>query len=178
MIVAIGGPPGSGKSTTAELYAKTYDCALVSAGAIFREQAGTRRMSLEEFGTYAESHPEVDRFLDDEVIVRVTSLSRLRDVVSEGRLQAALFARRKIPALKVLVDAPILVRAERVAERDSLLAGEAHRQIVAREASERTRYLRLYGVDANDPSHYDLILDSSRLLPAEIVSAIRKKAKE
>ena len=176
MIVAIGGPPGSGKTTAAELYATTFQCALVSAGAIFREEAKTRGLSLEQFGVYAESHPEVDRSLDDAVIERATSLARLGEVVTDGRLQAALFARRGIPALKVLVDAPLALRAERVSQRETIPVGEAHRQILAREESERARYRRLYGLDANDQAHYDLVLDSSRLPPEEIVTAIRKRA--
>jgi len=116
MIIAIGGPPGSGKSTAAALYAETHGCTLVSAGQVFREGARARGLSLEAYGAYAATHPEVDRELDALVLRRAAELAMSGDVVTDGRLQAALFAREKVPSLRVLVDAPLEVRAERVAK--------------------------------------------------------------
>lgn len=74
MIVALGGPPGSGKTTAAEGYAQTHGATLVSAGAIFREHARDRNMSLKAYGAYAEAHLEVDKELDDAVITRAVEL--------------------------------------------------------------------------------------------------------
>ena len=68
MILAIGGPPGSGKTTVAERIAKDHGYALVSAGTMFRKMAADRKMSLEEFGRFATEHPEVDRALDAQVV--------------------------------------------------------------------------------------------------------------
>jgi len=175
MIIAIGGPPGSGKSTAAALYAETHGCTLVSAGQVFREGARARGLSLEAYGAYAATHPEVDRELDALVLRRAAELAMSGDVVTDGRLQAALFAREKVPALRVLVDAPLEVRAERVAKREGIPPGEARRQILIRESSERARYRELYGLEANDRAHYDLVLDSSTLSPEEIVAAIRAR---
>ncbi len=50
MIIAIGGPPGSGKSTAAALYAETHGCTLVSAGQVFRE--GAFAISIGTPGSY------------------------------------------------------------------------------------------------------------------------------
>jgi len=176
MIVAIGGLPGSGKSTAASLYARRHGCVHVSAGALFREQAKARGMSLEAFGTFAEAHPEVDRELDDRILARTRELSAHGDVVTDGRLQPALLGRGGVPALRVLLDAPLQVRAERVAKRDGLRVAEARARIEEREASERRRYREIYGLDANDRAHYDLVLDSVRLSPEAIVDAIRARA--
>jgi cytidylate kinase len=175
MIVALGGPPGGGKSTAAALYVRRHGGALLSAGEAFRELAKARGLSLQEFGAYAEAHPEVDRELDAMVIRRALSLASRGDVVTEGRLQAVLLHREGAKVLRVLIHAPLDVRAARVAERDRQPVEVARREILAREASERARYRELYGVDPNDPAHYDLVLDSSELSPEAIVAAIRAR---
>jgi cytidylate kinase len=37
-------------------------------------------------------------------------------------------------------------------------------QLIARSDAERTRYFReYYGLDLNDPTHFDLVLNSARL---------------
>ena len=41
-----------------------------------------------------------------------------------------------------------------------------------REASEAARYLAYYGIDVNDTSVYDVILDSTSTPPEELVAAI------
>ncbi len=175
MIVAVGGPPGSGKTTAAELYARTYGALFLSGGHLFREMAAERGMDLVPFGAYAEAHHEVDRQLDAMLLnaVRKAVLDG-KDVVVDGRIQAQLLAREKVPAFAVLITAPVGVRAKRVADRERKPEPAALGEILQRERSERARYLAIYGIDLEDVSVFDLTLDSSELRPEAIVKRMRE----
>ncbi len=173
MIVAIGGPPGSGKTTVAERFAQAHAYALVSAGLKFRQMARERGMDLESFGEAAEADPEIDRSLDRTVLEEILRQDSVgRDVIVDGRIQAHLLTLRRIPCLKVFIDAPLKVRAQRIAGRETKSAKATEREITAREASERLRYKRVYGIDLADRSVYDLVIDSSDKEPDAIVELV------
>lgn len=173
MILVIGGPPGSGKTTVAERWAATHPCVLVSAGMRFRAMAKERGMSLEEFGKAAEKDPSIDRALDRAVFEEIRAKQAAgNDIVVDGRIQAYLLARQGIPCFKVLVDAPLGVRAERIAAREKISVEEAKREIVARERSEQRRYKAIYGIDLKDTSIFDIVVDSGHKTPDEIVARI------
>lgn len=176
MILVIGGPPGSGKTTVAERWAKTRRFVLVSAGMRFRALAKERGVSLEEFGRLAEDDPAIDRSLDRAVYDEVMSkLAEGRDVVVDGRIQAYLLAERGVECFKVLIDAPLDVRAKRTASRERKSIAEARREITARERSERARYKAIYGIDLADTSAFDLVVDSAENTPDEIVALIASR---
>ncbi|MCI4365703.1 MAG: AAA family ATPase [Thermoplasmata archaeon] len=167
-VVAIGGPPGSGKSTAGRRVVGALGLTFYSAGEEFRAGAKARGMDVEEFGRYAESHPEVDRTLDD----RMQALAR-PGVLLDGRLQGVLCRRRGIPVYSIVVTATEAERARRVAERDHQPLAEALRRIRERTASERQRYRDLYGIDIDaDPG--DFSVDSTSLTPEAVAAEILK----
>ena len=176
MILVIGGPPGSGKTTVAERWSKVRGYALVSAGMRFRAMAKERGLSLEEFGRLAEADPEIDRSLDRAVYEEIESnASNGRNVVVDGRIQAYLLAQRHVECLKVLIDAPLDVRAERIAGREEKSVEASKREITARERSERARYKSIYGIDLKDTRLFDVVIDSARKTPDEIVALIASR---
>ncbi|HYB63072.1 MAG TPA: AAA family ATPase [Thermoplasmata archaeon] len=162
-VVALGGPPGSGKSTAGRLVARALGLDYRSAGELFRAEARARGLDLEAFGRFAEHHPEVDTELDR----AMQELAR-PGVLLEGRIQGALCQRRGVPVVVVLVTASPAERARRVAGRDHQELAQATRAIEAREAVERARYLKFYQIDL-DREVPDLLVDSTSL-PAEEVA--------
>src|SRR2546430_6387188 len=150
MILVIGGPPGSGKTAVAERWAAARGAVLVSAGTRFRAMAKERGLGLEAFGRAAEHDPSIDRALDAAVLSEIrTHVAQGRDVVVDGRIQAYLLEKEKIPCLKVLIDAPLGLPAKRIAGREGATVEEAKRGTLARGKSERLPYKSSYGMNVD-----------------------------
>ena len=165
-VVTLAGPPGSGKSTAGRLVAERLGLEYRSAGDLFRAGAERRGMDVESFGRFAEEHPEVDRELD-RTMQSLASPGRLLD----GRIQGALCRRAGVGVHHVVVTAREEVRIRRVAMRDGQPIAEATTRVREREASERDRYLRYYGIDIERDAA-DLAIDSSDRTPEEVADAI------
>src|SRR5437867_13426237 len=105
MILVIGGPPGSGKTTVAERWAEARGAVLVSAGTRFRAMAKARGLGLEALGRAAQRDPSIDRALDKAVLSEIRAhVAKGRDVVVDGGIKAYLLAQAKILCVKVMTD--------------------------------------------------------------------------
>lgn len=169
MRITISGPPGSGKTTVAKVLANRLDYELISGGEIFREMAREMGMDLVEFSRYAEKNWEVDRRLDS----RLVELAKNKEnVVIDSRLSGWLMHLNRIPAYKVFVDASLDVRVSRIRNREGGDEERVKRATLIRENSEKRRYREIYGIDFDDLSIYDLVVNSDSLTPEEIVDMI------
>ena len=167
MLLTISGPPGSGKSTVAEAVAETLGYDHVSGGDIFRSSADERGLSLAEFNALAEEDDAIDRDLDRRL--RETARDR-DDVVLEARLSGWMAG--EYADLKVWLDAPLAVRAARIADREGKATEAARAETEAREASERARYRDYYDIDFADRSIYDLGVNTARWDSAAVVAIV------
>ena len=172
MLITVSGPPGSGTTTTSEHVAARLEVTLVPGGAVFRAMASERGMSLAEFGLYATDHPDVDVELD----TRLAERARAGGVLIESRLAGWIARNEGVPAVTVYLECPAEVRAARVAGREGLSVARALADNAERERVERARYLALYGIDLEDLSVYDLVLDSHELKPDELADRITAAA--
>jgi cytidylate kinase len=64
-----------------------------------------------------------------------------------------------------------------VAGREGVPVEQALADNAERQRVERARYLALYGIDIEDLSVYDLVLDSSELSPGELADRIVARAR-
>ncbi|HKJ57836.1 MAG TPA: AAA family ATPase [Halobacteriales archaeon] len=157
MLITISGPPGSGKSTVAAAVAEAFDLEHVSGGDIFRGLAEERGLSLAAFNELAEDDDAIDRDLDRRL--RETAAER-DDVVIESRLSGWMAG--DYADLKVWLDAPLSVRAARIADREGTSVDRAEEETRVREESERKRYAEYYDIDFEDRSIYDLCVNTAR----------------
>lgn len=173
MLITISGLPGSGKTTVAQLVARTLGLEHVYAGNIFRRQAEAAGLTLAEYLHRAETDSTIDRALDD----RMRERARAGAAVLEGRLAAFMATEAGVDALKVYLDASEPIRAARIAEREGGATAARLAEIQAREASDRSRYRELYGVDYHDHSRYDLVMDTDHRTPGEVAGEIVARAR-
>lgn len=153
MIITIGGSIGSGKTTLAKELAKRFDLKHISAGMIMRDMAEKMCMSIEEFSKYAEKDTEVDQEIDR----RQRELA-VGDCVVDGRLSGHFLD----ADLKIWLNAPLDVRIKRVKSRDKKTLEDAKAALLEREDSEKKRYAEIYGINIEDMSRYDIVINTAR----------------
>jgi len=168
--ITISGLPGSGTTTVAEMLHKKLGWKYVNIGKIFREMAEENRMKLQEFEEYCEENPHIDREIDK----RQEKILRGGKVILESRLAGWIAHINKIPAFKIWLECDEKERIRRVMERENGEFFEKRREMKEREESEKRRYMKFYGIDLDDKSIYDMVIDVTNLKPEEIVEKIMK----
>jgi len=160
LIITISGLHGTGKSTYARRIASEFKLHHISNGELFRKIAAERGVSLSQLSQEADSNEEIDRLIDEKTNKEIAK----GGVVVDGLL-AGWTARRYV-AIKIYLATPFESRIVRIARRDSISIKEAEKATLLREGIERRRFKRLYSIDIDDLSIYDLILNTD-LLSAE-----------
>jgi cytidylate kinase len=167
MLLTVSGPAGSGKSTTAAGLAEALDLEHVSGGDIFRDLAAERGYSPVEFNELAEEDERIDLDLDR----RLYELARDRDgLVLESRLSGWLAGDHA--DFRLWLDAPVDVRATRIADREEKSIERAREETLRRERSERKRYDDYYGIDIGDLSIYDFVVNTARWTAADVLAIL------
>ncbi len=165
-IISLTGDLGSGKSTVSSILCKTLDYEYIYTGQIQRKIAERYSMTTNELNVYAETHPEIDQEIDD----TFRKLGNSQNLVVDSRL-AFFFIQS---SFKVFLKTNIVVSAQRISgDKDRMNENyssiqEAALKIVERKKSEVKRYKHYYGVDCLDFTNYDLIIDTTEILPDQV----------
>ncbi|MHA1785112.1 MAG: (d)CMP kinase [Candidatus Helarchaeota archaeon] len=154
LVIAIAGLHGTGKSEQARRIASSFNLDYVSIGSIFRELAEKQKMKLEQFSKYCEENPEIDNQLDE----LITQKAKQGKVVIDSQLSA--WKSGQFSDLNIFLTAPLDVRVQRIANRDGTSFEEAKKETIIREKSEKLRYLKMYEIDIENYTIYDLIINT------------------
>jgi cytidylate kinase len=153
MIITIGGPAGSGTSTTCRILSEITGIPYISAGDIFRQMAAERGMDILKFSKFAEGNIKIDQEIDQR---QAKIAAESEDLIVEGRLSAYFVD----ADLKVWCNAPLDVRSERISQRESKSISQARDEIITRERSEAQRYLEIHQIDINNMDVYDVVINT------------------
>ena len=170
MIITISGIAGSGKSTVAKLLAKKLNCKHYSVGDFMRQIAKERGLTLLELSKQAEKDKSIDIELDKKQI----ELGKKEDnFVIDARLGFHFIPN----SIKVFLEVDINEAANRILKEKREHEQykdiqESIEKIKTRIASEDKRYREYYNVDYHNKNNYEIIIDTTKIKPEEIVEKI------
>lgn len=160
IVITISGLHGTGKSTYAEALAKEFGLRHISAGELFRKIAEEKEISMKELTRFAEKNKDVDSLIDE----RSKKEAEKGSVIIDGSL--AGWMAKSYADIKIYLNSPVDVRIKRIAERDGISYRQAERATLFREKAEKKRFKKFYGINLDDTSIYDYVINTS-LIPLE-----------
>jgi cytidylate kinase len=174
--ITISGHPGSGTSTLVGGISSSLSWSSLNGGAIFREEAKNRNLTLTEFEELCAKDFTVDRSLDD--ILK----SRMEDVdgpeVIESRLAGWWAHLLEIDCVRLWIEVNESVRAERVVEREGISFEKALSDNSKRINLDLERFDQMYGLSPEDTTPYTHVIDASGLTIEEVLEAALKILEE
>lgn len=168
--ISLAGDLGSGKSTVAHIIIDALGAEYYSTGSMVRAIAERMGMTIGELNTYMETHPEIDKEIDDGLIElakdeRMLVIdSRMAWHFTAGTFKVYLSTDIETAAIRIM-------SAKRSCEQASSLE-EAVECTKLRRQSEKKRYSEKYGVDITDLSNYSLVVDTTNATPEEVAGVI------
>lgn len=165
MRLLLSGLSGTGSTTAARRIAADLGLNYVYGGQIFRNLAVERGVSLEELAESLELNPDLEKEIDQRLIAE----GMRDDVLVESRTIGWIFP-WDIPAVRIWLTCDLEERLRRVQAREH--HPRSAENLLRREASDNRRYLRLYGIEPEDFSPFELVLDTTRLSVDEVVDQI------
>jgi len=176
MIITLSGCPGSGKSTVADFLAKRLNLKRYSGGDFMRELATRKGVSLLELSRKAEKSFEVDKEIDK----MYRRLQKEDNFVIDSRLGFMFLPN----SIKIFLSVNPKTGAKRIfgqkrrIERENTTLTKTLENIRRREKSERLRYKKYYGINIDDLSNYDIIIDTSNMNKREVNNSVFKAIKK
>jgi CMP/dCMP kinase len=163
--ILLSGLSGTGSTTAAKRVAADMDLDYVYGGQIFRNLAREKGISLEELAESLEHNHEEECQIDERLIEE----GKRDNVLVEGRTIGWIFP-RDIPAVRIWLTCALEERLRRVQSREH--HPRSAENLLRREASDNRRYLTLYGIQPDDFSPFDLVVDTTELSVDDVVNRI------
>jgi cytidylate kinase len=169
--ITVNGDLGSGKSTVSVGLAERLGLRRISVGDLYREMARQRGMTALQINLHAELDDAIDGTVDK---MQKEIAESGEQVVMDSRLAWHFFTH----GYKVHLITEPTVAARRVLGRPAnevenyATLEEAKQRLRSRSESERQRFLTRYHADKHALRNYDLVCDTTRARPEEVVDLV------
>lgn len=161
--VAISGKSGCGNTTVSTLLAEKLGVKLINY--TFRQLAAEKGLTLAQVIENARTDDSYDIFVDNHQV----ELARAEPCVLGSRLAIWML---KEADLKVYLFASDETRAKRILNREGGDLQKIKDFTAMRDSEDTRRYKKIYNIDNNDYSFSDLIIDTAKFNPEQIVELI------
>ena len=178
-IIRVSGHLGAGKTTICDRLAEALGYKNHYTGAVFRELAKVKGLSLEEFYKQMVDNPELEKEID----ARQEQLMLTEDnLIVQGRVAPFLAYNPNFKKIniffKVSPEEGARRQLNRPENKDRTIE-EMARLSEERSGEERKRYWLLYGIyDYLDESCFDIIVDTTNLNPEEVFEYLLAEIKK
>ncbi len=174
MRFSITGHLGSGKSTICKLLNKEYGFDIISAGSLMREMASEKGVSVLDFQKSQSNLEHVDNYIDSAIVAKNKTISDDKNVIFDSRLAWHFLPETfKIFIVVSPYEAALRTYLTRDSKEESYTSvDEAMNKLIERRVVENRRYKAIYGINCEDLSNYDVVIDTSYITPKEAVEII------
>jgi len=166
--IAISGKSGCGNTTISKMVASMLDLHFINY--TFRSLASEHNMDLKTVLELAAK----DDYWDREIDTRQVKFARESSGCVLGSRLAIWML--KEADLKVYLNAAEQTRVDRIVKREGGSMLEVAAFTAERDKQDHERYLRIYGIDTNDYSFADLLIETDNINPQQITDLIVSKA--
>jgi len=173
MIVTISGDPASGKSTVAKAIAQKLKCKHYSTGDLQRKIAKRMGLTITQLHEYEEKDDRIDRKID----AYQQKLGKTqKNFVIDSWLAAHFIPKAFHVYLRCGKQEQVRRRLSHKRKEESFVeAKKAMADLRKRAKLNRGRWCRFYGYDYTDMKNYDLVIDTTKISPEEVVKLILKE---
>ncbi len=161
--IAISGRSGCGNTTVSRLLAEALDIAFINY--TFRSLSQELGLPLEEIIERAKNDSSYDRMVDKNQV----ALAEKASCVLGSRLAIWMLSGAD---LKVYLTASEETRAKRIMNREGGSLDDIRKFTALRDSEDTRRYQELYRIDNTDLHCADMVIDTERHKPEEIVGLI------
>ncbi|MCI5644318.1 MULTISPECIES: (d)CMP kinase [Treponema] len=166
--IAVSGKSGCGNTTVSTLLSQALGVTLINY--TFRQLAAEKGMTLAQVIESAKTDDSYDMYVDSHQV----ELAKKEPCVLGSRLAIWML---KEADLKVYLYASDEVRANRVFTREGGDLKQIKEFTAMRDSEDSRRYKKLYNIDNNAYSFADVIIDTSKYTPEQIVRQILDELK-
>ena len=185
IVIAIGGPGGSGSTTIAKMLANHFHLKNIYAGDLFRKAA--KEKDYEYFEEFLQEISKGGNHLDYEIDELMQEYAKQGNVVIDSKIYGALAKTKKLKCdVSIWLDAKLDRRIKRRLGKESVKGikklkrcFQTKQELKKRYRIAKEKYWRLYKVRYDKPVlYYDIVLDTSDIDEQKTFDLILKRIED